>query len=163
MSGAALGLGLGLKADKCPVPDDPHPRVLQEVAGEVEDAPVITFQNWMDSGTVPEVWKEEERKLQSCSQDISQRKNTGMYNWKLHKQWSDWKEAARIYQREIMFDKSVGSFLVGHGRHWLAKSGALVGLETEWLAGFRGQSNNIAVALGVTCRPDQVRTADFLP
>ncbi|XP_067876890.1 uncharacterized protein [Heterodontus francisci] len=51
-----LGKLMGLKADKSPGSDDPHPRLLTEVTLEVMNALVVIFPNALDSGAVTTNW-----------------------------------------------------------------------------------------------------------
>eukprot|EP00061_Rhincodon_typus_P002814 g18530.t1 len=48
---------IGLKVDKSPGTDGLHPRVLKEIAEEIVEALVVIFQELLESGRVPEVWK----------------------------------------------------------------------------------------------------------
>ena len=47
----------GLKVDKSPGPDGLHPRVLKEIAEEIVESLVVTFQMSLESGKIPEDWK----------------------------------------------------------------------------------------------------------
>ena len=121
-----LGKLMGLKADKSPEPDNPHPRVLKEVAVEIVGALLIIFQDSIDSGTVPADWRvanvtsifkkggrEKTGNYRPVSLTLEVGKNSqihyqGLYSRALRKQWQDQTESAWIYEGEIMLDKSVG-------------------------------------------------------
>eukprot|EP00061_Rhincodon_typus_P003191 g19492.t1 len=47
----------GLKVDKSPVTDGLHPIVLKQIAEDIVEAIVVIFQESLESGRVPEVWK----------------------------------------------------------------------------------------------------------
>eukprot|EP00061_Rhincodon_typus_P012387 g38089.t1 len=47
----------GLKMDKSPRLDGLHSRVLKEIAEEIVEALMVIFQDTLESGRVPEVWK----------------------------------------------------------------------------------------------------------
>ena len=52
-----LGKLMGLKVDKSPGPDEMHPRVRKEMAGEIANALVVIYQNSLNSGVLPADWK----------------------------------------------------------------------------------------------------------
>ena len=118
-----LGKLMGLKVDKSPGPDNLHPRVLKEVALEI-DALVVIFQNSLDSGLVPTDWR-----VANVSPIFKKggREKTGNYRpvsltlvlGKLlesiikdfitrHLEGSGIIKQAWIYKREIMLDESIG-------------------------------------------------------